>query len=153
MIMGRCMGVVRLAMIVVAMTPKNQFFEDEKRHDAKQDGRRRPVYIAVFECMRQDFQKGRAEQCTDRIGDQHADAMRAEGETHRGCGEDAQGAASQRNGNDPGKSAHGNLLLGKGADYTPAGQFGLTASASSRSQRRNAATESRWATALRITRK
>ena len=144
---------MRLAVVMMAMAPEHQFFEHEERQDAKQHGRCRSMHISVRQGVRQNFQKGSPEQGTDRIGDQHADAMDPQRNAQCRSGKNAQRATGQRDGYDPGKSAHGNLQLEKGADYTPAGQFGRTACASSSNQRRNAATEGRCTTALRITRK
>ena len=64
-------------MIVMAMPPQHQLFQHEEHQDAEQDGRRHAVRVAVLQRMRQDFQKSRAEQRADGIGDQHIDALRA----------------------------------------------------------------------------
>jgi hypothetical protein len=77
-IVGRGLGVVRLAMIVVAVPPEDQFFQHEEDHDAEQDGCRHAMRIAMFQRVRQDFQEGRAEQRADRVGNQHIDTMRAD---------------------------------------------------------------------------
>lgn len=59
MIMGRRMRVMRFAMIVMAMAPQHQLFQNEKNEDAEQDGRSHPVRIAVLERVREDLEEGR----------------------------------------------------------------------------------------------
>ena len=90
------------------MAPEHQFFENEERHDAEQHGCRRLMHFTVLKRVRQNLQKGSPKQGANGVGDQHADAMGAKGDAQHGCGADTQGAAGQRNGNDPGKSTQGN---------------------------------------------
>jgi hypothetical protein len=118
MIMCRRLRLMRLAMIVMAMTPKDQFFENKEKQDTEQDGCRHFVRVTVLQRMRNNLKKSRTQQSTDRIRNQHADPMRANSHTQRGCRSDAQNAAGQRYGNDPGKSAHRDFRRGKGAHYT-----------------------------------
>ena len=110
-VMRRRLRLVRLAMIVVTMAPENQLFQDEENQDAGQHGSRHAVRLAMFKGVRQDFQKRGAEQGANGIGDQHADAMRAQRNAHGCCRNDAQYAAGQRHRNNPRKSAHELLLL------------------------------------------
>jgi hypothetical protein len=79
MIMGRRLRLVRLAMVVVAMSPEHQFFKYEEKQDAEQDGRRHSVRFAMLQGVRQDFQKGGTKQRTDRIRNQDIDTLRPKG--------------------------------------------------------------------------
>lgn len=95
MVVRRRVGIMRLAVVMVAMPPQDQFFQHEENHDAKQNGSRHAMRIAMFQCMRQDFQKGRAEQGTDRVGDQDIDVSHAKGQTQARRRDNAQGATGQ----------------------------------------------------------
>ena len=107
MVVSRRVGIVRLAVVVMAMPPEHQFFQHKKHQNSEQYGRRSPMRIAMFQRVRQYFQERSPKQGTNRIGNQHADAMRSQRNAHQRCSNDAQCAAGQRYGNDPGKSAHG----------------------------------------------
>ncbi len=112
-IVGRGMCIVRFAMIMVAMPPEHQFFQNEKSQNAEEHGCRHFVRIAVLQGMRQDFKKSSPEQCSDGVGNQHIDALHAERHAHPGRRDNAENAPGKGNENDPGKSAHRLLLAGK----------------------------------------
>ena len=106
-IVGRRLRVVCFAMVVMAMAPQHQLFQQEEGQDAKQNRRRHTMRIAALERMRQDFQEGGPEQRADRVGNQHIDAVRTDRDGQRRRDGHAQYATSQRNGDDPGKGTHG----------------------------------------------
>ena len=54
-IMGRRMRFVSLAMVVVAMPPQHQLFENEEHQDADQHRAGHVVGIGMLERVRQDF--------------------------------------------------------------------------------------------------
>ena len=60
----------------------------------------------VFQRMRQDFQECRPEQSADGVGNQQANTMRTQRKPKRSRSRNAQHAPRQRDGNNPGKSAH-----------------------------------------------
>ena len=101
------MRFMRLAVVMVAMPPQDQLFQDEESQDAKQYRSRHAMRIAMFQRMRQDFEESCAKQGADRVGDQHVDAVHAKSYTHARRRDDTQDAARQRYCNNPGKSAHG----------------------------------------------
>ena len=95
MIMRRGLCFMRLAMIMVAVPPQNKFFENEKNHDAKQHRRGHLVRFAMFERVRQNFQKSRTEQGAYRIGNEHIHALHPKGRADRCRCNNAQGATGQ----------------------------------------------------------
>ena len=109
--MRRRLCLVRLAMIVVTMAPENQLFQDEENQNAGQHGSRHAVRLTMLQGMGQDFQERGAQQGANGIGNQHADAMRAQRCAHGCRRDDAKCAAGQRYRNNPPKSAHELLLL------------------------------------------
>jgi len=95
MIMGGGWGLVCFAVVVVAMSPQHQLFEDEEKHDAEQDRCCHAMWFAMFQRVRQNFQESGAQQGADRIGNQHVDTLRTKGRTDRSRCHDAQSATSQ----------------------------------------------------------
>ena len=51
--------------------------------------------VAMFQCMRNDFQKGGAEQRTNGVGNQHIDPLRSHGNAQRSRRANAQQAAGK----------------------------------------------------------
>lgn len=80
-IMGRRLGIVRFAMVMVAMPPKHQFFENEKSQYAEQDGCRHLMWITMLQRMWNDLKEGGPKQRTDGIGNQQINALSADADT------------------------------------------------------------------------
>jgi len=76
---------VSLAMIDMAVSPQHQFLQDEKQHDAEQDGGR-SIFdtLGQLESVRQYFQECRPEQGANGIADQHRHPGRAQHQRERG---------------------------------------------------------------------
>ena len=106
MVVGRRVRLMGFAMMVVAMPPEHQLFQNEKSQDAEQHHHRHVMRIAMLQRMRQDFQEGGTEQRANRVGNQDIDPMRPQGHTDPGRSQHAEQATGQGNRNDPGKGIH-----------------------------------------------
>ena len=102
MVVDRRMRLVGLAMIVMAMTPKDKLFKNEERQNTEQDGRRHALGLAMLQGMRQYFQKSRTQERPDCVGNQDIYAMYANGKGHRCRSSHAEQTARQGNDNNPG---------------------------------------------------
>ena len=91
MVMGWGLCLMRLAVVVVTMSPQNQFLEYEEKHDAEQDRCGHAVRFAVFQRVGQNFQESSAQQCTNCIRNQYVDALCTEGRADRCRRYDARG--------------------------------------------------------------
>src|SRR5574343_118361 len=108
--MGWRVRFVGFAVVVVAMPPQYQLFENEEHQDADQHRTGHVMRIGMLECVWQDFQKHRSQQGTYGVGNERIDAMRTERTTDGSRSSHAEHAAGKGNGDDPGKGGHGKVV-------------------------------------------
>ncbi len=99
--------IVALALFDVGGAPQHQFFQDEENKYAAEDGGGDAAHAhGAFERMRQQFEKGRAEQGADGVADEHRDPSGARAQREQRRAGDRQHPAQEARGADPGQSRH-----------------------------------------------